>query len=186
MRTPPAVLTPRQRAVLERISRARTVEQRLVERASMVLAAADGASDQEQARRLRVDAQRPRRWRNRWIEAAAAITAAEAEGVSEHDHEVLILRALSDDARSGTPPTFSAEAVARLISLACEPPADSGLPINHWTPAELATEAVKRGIVESISPRHLDRIMKRGAPPASQESLLDDIEGQARESRSVR
>ena len=32
---------------------------------------------------------------------------------------------------------------------------------------ELAREAVKRGVVESISPRHLDRIMKRGRPSAT-------------------
>jgi hypothetical protein len=35
--------------------------------------------------------------------------------------------------------------------LACEPPADSGLPISHWTSVELARLAVQRGIVKSIS-----------------------------------
>jgi hypothetical protein len=54
---------------------------------------------------------------------------------------------------------FSAEQIAGLIALACEPPADSGLPVSHWTPPELAREAVKRGLVQSISPRQVDRFL---------------------------
>ena len=34
-----------------------------------------------------------------------------------------------------------------------------GRPISHWTPRELATEVVKLGIVTSISPRHVGRLM---------------------------
>jgi len=52
--------------------------------------------------------------------------------------------------------------VAQIISLACEKPEDSGLPVSHWTPPELAREAAKRGIVESISPRQVDRFLKGG------------------------
>ena len=29
-----------------------------------------------------------------------------------------------------------------IIALACEPPAQSGLPVSHWTPTELAREAI--------------------------------------------
>jgi len=39
------------------------------------------------------------------------------------------------------------------MAVACEPPGDSGRPISHWTPRELADEASKRGIVERISAR---------------------------------
>ena len=72
------------------------------------------------------------------------------------------LGVLADKYRSGTPPKFTAEQLTALIALACERPEALGLPVNRPTPAELAREAVKRGIVESISPRHLDRILKRG------------------------
>lgn len=153
----PAVLE-----ILERLARARTAPQSVVERATMVVLAAAGATDVEVARQLGVDQQRPRRWRGRWLEAAPALSEAVALGANHRDLEARIIRALSDAPRPGSPPKFSAEQVAQLIALACERPADSGLPVNRWTPAELAKEAVKRGIVESISPRHLDRLLKRG------------------------
>ena len=162
MRARVVVVSERQRAILERIGRSRSDEQRIVERAAMLVLAAGGMSDVDIGRRLGVNAQRPRRWRRRWIAASNALTEAEGKSASDHDLETAVRDALADDPRSGGPVTFQAEQVARIISLACEPPADSELPINRWTPAELANEAVKRGIVESISPRHLDRLMKRG------------------------
>ena len=186
MRARPVVLTTRQRGVLEALSRSRTASQRLVERATMVLFAANGLADAEIANCLEVDVQRPRRWRKRWRAAAPHLQGAEQEGASDGDLERCILRVFEDEPRSGGPLTFGPEVVAQLISLACEPPVDSGLPINRWTPGELALEAVKRGIVESISARHLDRIMKRGGSPAPQEPVLADLEGQARGPRGVR
>ena len=66
-----------------------------------------------------------------------------------------------DDDRPGAPPKFTPEQMAGIIALACEPPADSGLPVSHWTPPELAREAIKRGLVESISPRQVDRFLAK-------------------------
>jgi len=40
-----------------------------------------------------------------------------------------------------------------MVALACESRQASGYPVSHWTPTELATESIKRGIVEQISPR---------------------------------
>jgi hypothetical protein len=128
----------------------------------MVVLSAMGVSDAEQARRLGVDEQRPRRWRGRWLAGVAGLDEAERAGAMEHELRERIEVLLADAPRSGTPAKFSPEQVAQLISLACEPPSDSGLPVTHWTPDELANEARKRGIVESISAWHLDRLMKRG------------------------
>ena len=41
--------------------------------------------------------------------------------------------------------------------MACETPEKSGRPVSHWTPRKLADEVVKRGIVPSISVRHVGR-----------------------------
>ena len=89
----------------------------------------------------------------------ASLLAAEAAGATDQDLEKLIIGVLTDVTGSGPPPRFSAEQVVRIIALACEPPADSGLPVSPWTPSELAREAAKRGIVESISPRLVDRLL---------------------------
>jgi transposase len=79
---------------------------------------------------------------------------------------------LQDAPRPGTPATFSAEQWCQIIALACEPPEASGRPLSHWTPRELADEACKRGIVGTISKRHVGRFLKSGRSQAAQESLL--------------
>jgi putative transposase len=45
--------------------------------------------------------------------------------------------------------------------MACEDPEDSSRPISQWTSREIADEVMKRGIVDSISPRHAARLLKR-------------------------
>jgi hypothetical protein len=89
------------------------------------------------------------------------LDAAEQREASAKDLEKLIIGILTDEDRCGAPPKFTPEQIARIIALACESPADSGIPVSHWTPPELAREAVKRGIVESISARQVDRFLAR-------------------------
>jgi hypothetical protein len=89
------------------------------------------------------------------------LDAAQQRAASAKDLEKLLVGILSDEDRCGAPPKFSPEQIARIIALACEVPAESGLPISHWTPPELAREAIKRGIVDSISPRQVDRFLAR-------------------------
>lgn len=50
----------------------------------------------------------------------------------------------------------------RIVALACEAPAGSGRPISQWTGREVADEAIQRGIVAAISPRHAARLLKKG------------------------
>jgi hypothetical protein len=125
------------------------------------------------------------RWRNRWAAAQESLSAAEEEQPWEKELEELLRKLLADLHRNGGVTKFSAEQVAQITALAFEEPADSGLPVTHWIPPELAREAVKR-IVESISPRQVDRFLKGGRSQAAQEPLLADVAGQARGSRAVR
>jgi putative transposase len=155
------VVTARQRRVLEAVTRTKLAPQQLVERCRIVLMSAEGWENEAQAYELGVDRQRVRRWRHRWARASDALGEAEDEGATDKDLEKLVLAVLADDQRSGAPPRFTPEQVAGIIALACEPPADSGLPVSHWTPSELAREAIKRRIVESISPRQIDRFLAR-------------------------
>jgi transposase len=156
-------VSDRQRAMLDRWSRNKAgTSQRLFERCQIILRCAEGVSNSELARRLGVDRQRPRRWRRRWAENEERLAAAELEGVNDKDLAKLLADILADAPRVGVKPKFTAEQLTQLIALACEPPEESGRPVTHWTPPELADEAAKRGIVESISPRHVDRLLKGG------------------------
>lgn len=156
-------VSARQRAILERWRRNRAdTPARLVERAHLILLSADGVANIEQAGRLGVDRQRVRRWRTRWARNEERLAAAERKGVSDKELVKLLYDLLADGERSGTPPKFTAEQLTQIIAVACERPEESGRPVTHWTPPELADEVTQRGIVESISPRHVDRLLKGG------------------------
>ncbi len=107
-----------------------------------------------------------RTWRQRWLEAAPALEAAEADG-DDKALAALIERILADEPRSGTPATFTPEQIVQIVAMACEDPSASGRPVSHWTPQELAEEAIKRGIVGTISPRSVTSLLLRGVciPP---------------------
>ena len=150
-----------ERRVLEPLARAKAAPQRLVERCRIVLLSAEGWDNEAQADDLGIDRQCVRRWRHRWAKARPALAAAEKRGASAKDLEKLIIGILADDDRCGAPPKFTPEQIAGIIALACEHPSQSGVPVSHWTPPELAREAIKRGIVESISPRQVDRFLAK-------------------------
>ncbi len=113
-------LSEKQRALLEQLGRRQTSPQRLVRRVHTILAAADGQSNESIAKRLELDRDTVRMWRQRWHAGAATLDTAEVAGDAD---KVLLSRieALLDDApRSGAPGDFSVEQLAQIISVACE------------------------------------------------------------------
>jgi transposase len=150
-------LSPEQKTTLERLRRARRTPQQLALRAWIILLAAAGKGVRETARRVGVAAKTVRLWRRRWL-------AGKDEGS--------IAGRLADAPRSGAPATFTAEQVCAIVALACEPPAACGRPITHWSQNELAREAVKRGLVASISQRSVGRMLKSGRPSAASGAAL--------------
>lgn len=149
--------------------RQHTAPQRLVRRARIILAADEGLGLTETREQLGVTISTVQTWRNRWFEASGRLAALEQDPPALAQ---AIEETLSDAPRAGAPPTFSAEAVAQIIALACEEPARYGRPVTHWTPEELAEEAAGQGIVESISPRTVGRFLKRSRAQTPSESLL--------------
>lgn len=158
---PPALeLTIRQRGILYHLTQRATAPQRLVLRARLILLAAAGRNNSQISRELPLDRGQVRRWRSRWLTAQAPLTALEHEEPGDKPLTNAISTLLTDAPRPGTPPRFTPEEVVQIIALACEPPTDSGRPISHWTTPELADEAIKRGIVETISARSVGRFLK--------------------------
>jgi transposase len=121
-------VVPEDRAELERIVRSRRAERRMVERAEVVLAAAEGLSAREIAARVGCSEKLAGRWRGRY----------ERDGMD----------GLRDKPRSGRPLTHEAETRALLIAKACTRPLDTpeGQRRERWTYRELG-EAV--GMSES-------------------------------------
>jgi putative transposase len=160
-RPTPIELTPRQQAIIEPLARSQTKAHRLVQRASMILKMAAGANNEEAARLTNTTRITVRLWRQRWLDQAARLQQVEAEGGEQQRVLAeMIEEVLMDEERSGAPPTFTPEQIVQIVAVACENPEESNRPISHWTPRELAEEAIARKIVESISSRSVERFLK--------------------------
>jgi len=168
----PLTVTPTQLALLQRLARRQTADQRLVRRASILLALVADPCLEATALRLRLTRRTVRHWRDRWLQAAPQLQQAEQEQASEPTLLSLMAQVLADAPRPGAPATFSPEQIVQLVAVACEPPEQSGRPIDHWTARELADEVNKRRIVKDISPRSVGCFLKRGRPAAAQEPVL--------------
>jgi putative transposase len=150
----------RSRKILESILRRRNVPSWLVTRVRIIVYALEGRTNTAIAQALGVQRKAVCLWRERWQSATQGREALESEPVTDQELEAFIIDSLRDAYRSGTPAKFSAEQVVQIVAIACEDPQASGYPISHWTPKEIAAEAVKRGIVESISQRQVGRFLK--------------------------
>jgi transposase len=150
--TPPTVtLAADERQGLETLVRRHTTAQQLALRARIILAAAEGLTNALIARRLGIDVDTVRLWRQRWLGFQAVSLA-----------DLPVEERLTDALRPGRPAQITVEQVCQVIALACEAPSTSGRPISQWTSREIAEEILKRGIVTQISPRHAARLLKRG------------------------
>jgi transposase len=138
------------------------VPQRLAQRAQVILLAFAGALNVAIAQDVGLHRRQVGLWRRRWQQSFDALVAIECR-----ESRAALCRAiedvLSDAPRNGESEKFTAEQVTMILAVACEPPEQSGRPIDHWTGRELADEVVKRGIVESISVSQVNRYLSEAA-----------------------
>ena len=170
--SPRVQLTTRQRTCLEQIIRRQTSPQRLVRRAKILLALETGANECHVMRQMHLNRGTVRAWRQRWLAFAPKLAQLEADGGSDKTLCTMIVAALTDHPRPGTPATFTAEQIVQIVAVACEDPTDSGRPVSHWTPREVAEEVRKRGIVATISTRSVGRFLKSGRFTAPSSGIL--------------
>jgi putative transposase len=165
------IITERQLALLLTLERSSSCPQGVARPAAMIRLAFEGLRNEQIADHLGCERHQPGLWRRRWTQAferLVVIECVEPESVFRQ----AVIAILSDAPRPGAVPKFSAEQVTQILALACEPPEDSGRPVTHWTPTELAAEAKQRGIVSSISPRQVGRFLKYRRPAAAPQPLL--------------
>lgn len=152
----PVPVTEEERQILAKLIRAHKTPQRLVFRARIILGLNEGKQVMALAQELQTRPETLRVWRRHWL--AHPDWRVEAR--------------LEDEPRSGAPATITAEQWCQILALACEPPEKSDRPITHWTTRELAQEAIQRGIVPSLSERHLGRFLKRNGIETAPKPLL--------------
>jgi putative transposase len=145
------ILSEQEQEGLEQLTTRHRSEQQQVQRARLILAAAQGHSNAQIGRELAIDVDTVRLWRDRWV------------GLQGIDLATLsIAERLRDAPRPGSPPKFTAHQRCQMAAFACEAPLKAGRPISQWTGREIADELVVRGIVEQISPRHASYLLKKG------------------------
>lgn len=153
-------LSEAQKTILEQMVRQRRRGQGLVRRAQLILEAAAGETNAGLGQKYGHHRDVVHKWRQRWAEAEDALAAVEAAKDKDQPLEAAIEQLLSDARRSGRPDTFNAEQVVQIVAISCEEPTASGLPITRWTAKDIAQEAIRRGIVERISPQSVERFLK--------------------------
>lgn len=154
-------ISEKQQVVLLEFSRSRTVAKSVVQRATIILRGFQGFLNEEIAVQVGLNRQQVGVWRQRWRDAWESM--CEWECAEPHRLREAILDALADAPRPGAPAKFTAEQVAGIVAVACEPPELSGRPINHWTVRELRDEVLARNIVETISKAQVGRILQQAA-----------------------
>jgi len=137
------VLAAAERRRLKQLAYSRTAPHQLVVRARIVLDAAHGYSNNRIARRQRMSVDTVRLWRGRYADQGLA--------------------GLRDRPRSGRPPRFTPAQKAQVKALACQLPAETGVPVSRWSSTELAAEVTGRGIAEAMSASTVRRILSAAA-----------------------
>ncbi len=165
----PLCLEATEREQLQQLIHRHTAAQQLVLRARLIVLADAGHNHREIGRQLQISHQMARLWRTRWL-------AGLAKGLA-------VAERLQDGERSGAPATFELEQILQLFKLACDDPRDYDRAISQWTHRELAAELIQQGIVTTISPRHVGRLLAEADlkphqsgywlnPPPTQSSTL--------------
>lgn len=143
-------LSEKQESILREIHRSATAPQRLVQRVGIILLSFAGSLNVDIAREIALARKQVGLWRRRWQQSFDALVSIECR----ESHAALrraVEDVLSDAPRSGSRGKFTAEQVTQILAVACEPPENSGRPVDRWTARELADEVIRRQIVPSIS-----------------------------------
>lgn len=152
-----------QRSILEQLQSQRKSSVSEAGRSQIILEISKGLANTQVSQNLGVQYDRVQRWRKRWLSFESAFAALESgpdDGHLRHRMTQKIKECLADGHRSGRSYTFSAEQYCQIVAISLEDPAQSERPISEWTSKEIADEAIKRGIVKSISSNQVRLFLK--------------------------
>jgi len=142
------------------VERSSTAERRIGDRARLLLRFDTLRTKKGVAGCLSLDIKTVRKWCARWEDVQGVLSPLEDRAVPRQAYRRVIEEALHDAPRPGSPLTFTAEQVARIVAMACERLDDSDGPVSHWTKGHLAAEAVERQIVTAVSPSGVGRFLE--------------------------
>jgi putative transposase len=169
---PPIDMTTRHRQLLTNYANKRQIPHHHKQRVNLLLGAAKGASHHHLARQFNTTVNRVKRWRNNWTQAYQALLGFEQaqgqHGLSDQELLLEMLKRIEDAPRSGAPVRIQPAQKAQIVALACEDPADYGLPHTVWSHQRLQAVIVQKAIVNTLHPRTVGKILKNPPTPTPQ------------------
>ena len=156
------ILSAQDKEQLETLTRRHTAPRCVVQRARIILLAAQNLGIPAIAATLQICSNTVRKWIKRYTDNPQANpTPGDSDPpLAAVEPPLSKLPLLADAPRSGRPDTFTAEQICKLIAIACEKPEAYGRPITHWAARELRDEVIGQGIVARISVRQVNRLLR--------------------------
>ncbi|MFD4764636.1 IS630 family transposase [Streptomyces sp. NPDC058439] len=139
----PITLTAAERQRLKKAAYGHKTPHQTRVRSQIVLLATRGRSNAGIALEVGVHVDTVRTWRGRFADGG--------------------LPALADRRRSGSPAHFTPVQVAEAKALACQLPAETGVPLARWSCPNLAAELIARGVTDTVSASTVRRWLRQDA-----------------------
>src|SRR5262249_58842591 len=98
----------------------------------------------------------------RWGARPPPLEPMAADGSRDTVRTTVLVEAVTDPPRVGTPATCTAAQIVQLVAVACADPAAAGRPVRHGTPRAGAAAVRQRGLGATIRTRRGGRFFTSG------------------------
>ena len=166
----PVIIPDAIRPIFSKFAKSRTFSARQVQRAKIILLAADGLDNMQISKQVGLGQDSVSKWRSRFIKELPLLQ--EIAGKDPSSLEKAVSTFLNDNPRPGQPMHYTDEQIIKILETACRNPEELGYEASHWSLNLLADAVIKAGIVDSISAKTVSRFLKYGGNPPASRPLL--------------
>ena len=167
-KAPLIILEDREKSLIEKELNRNNLEKHFDYRMKIVFYSSEGKSNKEISLLIGYSEHVVSKWRKRWHGQQEQLKTFKGGVLGNKINDKTLMKGikdiLSDSYRKGRPIRINQVERDRLVTLACEPPENLGLPFSNWTHEELAKHARKKGI--EVSASQAWRILKKRLVPA--------------------
>ncbi len=166
----PVIIPDAIRPIFSKFAKSRTIPARQVQRAKIILLAADGLDNMQISNQVGLGQDSVSKWRSRFIKKLPLLQEVAEKDPSSLEKAVSTF--LNDSPRPGQPMHYTDEQIIRILETACRNLEELGYEASHGTLNLLADAVIKAGIVDSISAKTISRFLKYGGNPPASHPLL--------------
>lgn len=158
------------RHILSKFAKRRTLPARQVQRAKIILLAADGFNNMQISNQVGLGQDSVSKWRGRFLKSLPLLQEVAEKDCSHLEEAVSTF--LNDCPRPGQSSHYTDEQIIKILEIACRNPQEFGYEVSHWSLNLLVDAVIKEGIVDSISAKTVSRFLKYGRNPPASHPLL--------------